>query len=167
MSRRLFTFFLIFGLNKMMIAYTKSKKSRKAPTKRSHTKTKRSKYHQGYNDRKDESIAMRIRKKRTTRQLKASANESYGRFGSKAKKSGKINRSMYDWGSSRGKTRRTARRTHRRSTKRSKKHMKSKYDMGSSRGVARRTTRRTQRRSKSKAKKSVKKAYDYGSTCGL
>ena len=47
---------------------------------------------QGYKDRKDESIAMRIRKKRTKKQLRASANESYGRFGSKAKKSGKINR---------------------------------------------------------------------------
>jgi hypothetical protein len=47
---------------------------------------------QGYKDRKDESIAMRIRKKRTAAQLKASRDDSYGRFGSKAKKSGKINR---------------------------------------------------------------------------
>ena len=47
---------------------------------------------QGYKDRKDESIAMRIKKKRTPAQLKASRDESYGRFGSKAKKSGKINR---------------------------------------------------------------------------
>ena len=47
---------------------------------------------QGYKDRKDESIAMRVRKKRTKKQLSASANESYGKFGSKAKKSGKINR---------------------------------------------------------------------------
>ena len=47
---------------------------------------------QGYKDRKDESIAMRIRKPRTARQLKDSRDESYGRFGSKAKKSGKINR---------------------------------------------------------------------------
>ena len=47
---------------------------------------------QGYKDRKDESIAMRIRKKRTPAQLKASRDESYGKFGSKAKKSGKINR---------------------------------------------------------------------------
>ena len=47
---------------------------------------------QGYKDRKDESIAMRIRKKRTPAQLKASRDESYGRFGSAAKKSGKINR---------------------------------------------------------------------------
>ena len=45
---------------------------------------------QGYKDRKDESIAMRIKKKRTKKQLRASANESYGKFGSKAKKSGKI-----------------------------------------------------------------------------
>ena len=51
-----------------------------------------SKKKQGYKDRKDESIAMRIRKKRTKKQLKASRDESYGRFGSKAKKSGKINR---------------------------------------------------------------------------
>ena len=47
---------------------------------------------QGYIDRKDESIAMRIRKKRTKKQLRASANESYGKWGSKSKKSGKINR---------------------------------------------------------------------------
>ena len=47
---------------------------------------------QGYKDRKDESIAMRIRKPRTARQLKDSRDESYGKFGSKAKKSGKINR---------------------------------------------------------------------------
>ena len=47
---------------------------------------------QGYTDRKDESIAMRIKKKRTPAQLKASRDESYGKFGSAAKKSGKINR---------------------------------------------------------------------------
>ena len=47
---------------------------------------------QGYKDRKDESIAMRIKKKRTPAQLKASRDESYGKFGSKSKKSGKINR---------------------------------------------------------------------------
>ena len=47
---------------------------------------------QGYKDRKHESIAMRIRKKRTKKQLKDSRDESYGRFGSAAKKSGKINR---------------------------------------------------------------------------
>ena len=47
---------------------------------------------QGYKDRKDESIAMRIRKKRTKKQLKASRDDSYGRFGSKARKSGKINK---------------------------------------------------------------------------
>ena len=34
----------------------------------------------------------RVKKKRTAKQLKASANESYGKFGSKAKKSGKINK---------------------------------------------------------------------------
>ena len=46
----------------------------------------------GYKDRKDESIAMRIKKKRTAKQLKASRDESYGKFGSKMKKKGKINR---------------------------------------------------------------------------
>ena len=40
---------------------------------------------QGYKDRKDESIAMRIKKKRTKKQLKASRDDSYGKFGSKAK----------------------------------------------------------------------------------
>ena len=47
---------------------------------------------QGYKDRKDESIAMRVKKKRTKKQQRASANESYGKFGSKARKSGKINK---------------------------------------------------------------------------
>ena len=47
---------------------------------------------QGYTDRKDESIAMRIKKKRTKKELRASADESYGKFGSSATKSGKINR---------------------------------------------------------------------------
>ena len=47
---------------------------------------------QGYKDRKDESIAMRIKKKRTPAQLKASRDESYGKWGSSAKKSGKINK---------------------------------------------------------------------------
>ena len=47
---------------------------------------------QGYKDRKDESIAMRIKKKRTPAQLKVSRDESYGKFGSKPKKSGKINK---------------------------------------------------------------------------
>jgi len=47
---------------------------------------------QGYKDRKDESIEMRIKKKRTKKELRASADESYGKFGSAAKKSGKINR---------------------------------------------------------------------------
>ena len=47
---------------------------------------------QGYKARKDESIAMRIRKKRTKKQLKASRDESYGKFGSAMKKKGKINK---------------------------------------------------------------------------
>ena len=46
---------------------------------------------QGYTDRKKESIAMRIKKKRTKKQLTASANESYGKFGS-GKGKGKINK---------------------------------------------------------------------------
>ena len=36
---------------------------------------------QGYGDRERESIAMSLRKKRTPAQLRASANESYGKFG--------------------------------------------------------------------------------------
>ena len=47
---------------------------------------------QGFKDRKDESIAMRVKKKRTAKQLKDARDESYGKFGSAAKKSGKINR---------------------------------------------------------------------------
>ena len=47
---------------------------------------------QGYTARKDESIAMRIKKKRTKKELRASADESYGKWGSAAKKSGKINK---------------------------------------------------------------------------
>jgi len=47
---------------------------------------------QGYKDRKDESIAMRVKKKRTKKQLKASRDDSYGKWGSKARKKGKINK---------------------------------------------------------------------------
>ena len=50
---------------------------------------------QGYKARKDESIAMRDKKKRTKKQLKASRDESYGKFG-KGKGKGKINRSGGD-----------------------------------------------------------------------
>ena len=46
---------------------------------------------QGYKDRKDESIAMRIKKKRSPAQLKASRDESYGKFG-KGTGKGKINK---------------------------------------------------------------------------
>jgi hypothetical protein len=45
---------------------------------------------QGYTDRKHESIAMRIKKKRTPEELKASSDESYGKWGS-GKGKGKIN----------------------------------------------------------------------------
>ena len=47
---------------------------------------------QGYNARKDEWIAMRVKKKRTAKQLANSRNESYGKSGSKMVKKGKINR---------------------------------------------------------------------------
>jgi hypothetical protein len=57
-------------------------------------KKKVGKKKQGYKARKDESIAMRVKKKRTKKQLAAARNESYGRFGSKAKKRGQINRHM-------------------------------------------------------------------------
>ena len=46
---------------------------------------------QGYKARKDESIAMRVKKPRTKKQLKASADESYGKFG-KGKGKGVINK---------------------------------------------------------------------------
>ncbi|HJM95273.1 MAG TPA: hypothetical protein QF698_04310 [Candidatus Marinimicrobia bacterium] len=46
---------------------------------------------QGYKARKDESIAMRVRKKRTKKQLKASRDESYGKWG-RGKGKGKINK---------------------------------------------------------------------------
>ncbi len=71
----------------------KRSRSRVRSRVRSRRRSRSRKYKQGYNDRKDESIAMRRRRKRTSAQLRASANESYGRWGSAAKKSGKINRS--------------------------------------------------------------------------
>ena len=52
----------------------------------------RKKKKQGYKDRKDESIAMRVKKKRTKKQLKASRDESYGKWG-RGKGKGKINKS--------------------------------------------------------------------------
>jgi len=64
-----------------------------APGMKKGGKVKKSaKKKQGYKDRKDESIAMRVKKKRTKKQLTASRNESYGKSGSKARKKGKINR---------------------------------------------------------------------------
>ena len=45
---------------------------------------------QGYKARKDESIAQRVKKKRTKKQLAASRDESYGKWG-KGKGKGKIN----------------------------------------------------------------------------
>jgi len=40
---------------------------------------------QGYLDREDESVAMRIKKKRTKKQLVASRDESYGKWGKRSK----------------------------------------------------------------------------------
>ena len=40
---------------------------------------------QGYLDREDESVAMRIKKKRTKKQLVASRDESYGKWGKRGK----------------------------------------------------------------------------------
>ena len=40
---------------------------------------------QGYYDREDESIAMRVKKKRTKKQLKASRDESNGDWGKRKK----------------------------------------------------------------------------------
>ena len=48
-------------------------------------------YDQGYNARKDESIAMRVKKKRTAKQLKASRDDSYGVSGH-GTGTGKINK---------------------------------------------------------------------------
>ena len=48
-------------------------------------------YDQGYNARKDESIAMRVKEKRTPKQLKASADDSYGDYGHHTG-TGKINK---------------------------------------------------------------------------
>jgi len=62
------------------------------PTKWKKSGGKVGKKKQGYKARKDESIAMRVKKKRTKKQLKASRNESYGKWG-KGKGKGKINRS--------------------------------------------------------------------------
>jgi len=53
--------------------------------------TTKKKKEQGYKDRKDESIAMRVKKKRTKKQLKASRYESYGKLGG-GKGKGKINK---------------------------------------------------------------------------
>ena len=49
---------------------------------------------QGDKARKDESIAMRVKKKRTKKKLKASRDESYGKWGSKKGK-GKITRAKH------------------------------------------------------------------------
>jgi hypothetical protein len=40
---------------------------------------------QGYLDKEDESVAMRIKKKRTKKQLVASRDESYGKWGKRGK----------------------------------------------------------------------------------
>jgi len=40
---------------------------------------------QGYLDKEDESVAMRIKKKRTKKELVASRDESYGKWGKRSK----------------------------------------------------------------------------------
>ena len=70
---------------------TMSEAQRKRYMKKGGKVGKKKKKKQGYKDRKDESIAMRVKKKRTKEQLKASRNESYGKFGS-GKGKGKINK---------------------------------------------------------------------------
>jgi hypothetical protein len=52
---------------------------------------KAAKKKQGSKSRKDESIAMRVKKKRTKKQLKASRDESYGKWGG-GKGKGRINK---------------------------------------------------------------------------
>jgi hypothetical protein len=61
------------------------------PTPRYKKGGKVGKKKQGYKARKDESIAMRVKKKRTKKQLKASRDESYGKWGG-GKGKGKINK---------------------------------------------------------------------------
>ena len=61
------------------------------PTPRYKKGGKAAKKKQGYKARKDESIAMRVKKKRTKKQLKASRDESYGKWGG-GKGKGKINK---------------------------------------------------------------------------
>ena len=63
---------------------------KKVESRRKGGKVKKKKK-QGYKSRKDESIAMRVKKKRTKKQLKASRNESYGKWG-KGKGKGKVNK---------------------------------------------------------------------------
>ena len=65
--------------------------ARPAAKKKVKTMTPAKKKQQGYKDRKDESIAMRVKKKRTKKQLAASRNESYGKWG-KGTGKGKINK---------------------------------------------------------------------------
>jgi len=70
--------------------YAKAGPAGKGSSMKKKATTKKKK--QGYKDRKDESIAMRVRKKRTKKQLKASRDESYGKWGHGTGK-GKINKS--------------------------------------------------------------------------
>ena len=74
--------------NKPMDYATKQKAQQGSSMKKKSAPKKKK---QGYKDRKDESIAMRVKKKRTKKQLKASRDESYGKFGS-GKGKGKINK---------------------------------------------------------------------------
>lgn len=72
----------------------KNRMLKKEEKKKKPTKKLVRKLQQGYIDRKDESIAMRKKKKRTPAQLAASRDESYGRRGSRKRKprgGGRIN----------------------------------------------------------------------------
>jgi len=57
----------------------KSRFPYKAGTKKAGSKK------QGYLDKEDESVAMRIKKKRTKKELVASRDESYGKWGKRSK----------------------------------------------------------------------------------
>jgi len=60
---------------------TRPYSSRFPYSKGSSKKTKK----QGYYDKEDESIAMRDKKKRTKKELVASRDESYGKWGNRSK----------------------------------------------------------------------------------
>ena len=81
------------SIEHLMQLLTPEMKQKLGLKKGGQVKKKKKNDEQGYDDRKHESISMRVKKKRTKKQLVASSDESYGKWGSKAKKRGKINRS--------------------------------------------------------------------------